>query len=144
MAFSKVVILGNLTRDPELRVIPSGLKLANFTVAINRSYTSQSGEKQTETSFVDCVAWGKTGETIAKYFQKGRQILVSGRLNQRTWQDKDTGKNRSALDIVVEEFSFVADGQKAEPKNEDERAIEQIRSVSGISDEPIDLSDIPF
>ena len=85
MAFSKVVILGNLTRDPELRATPSGLKLANFTVAINRNYTSQSGEKQTETSFIDCVAWGKTGETIAKYFQKGRQILVSGRLNQRTW-----------------------------------------------------------
>lgn len=134
MAFSKVVILGNITRDPELKTTPNGSNLANFTVAINRNYTSQSGEKQTETSFVDCVAWSKTGETIAKYFQKGRQILVSGRLNQRTWQDKDTGRNRSALDVVVEEFSFVNDGNR------------QNGSISPnkISDEPVDLSDIPF
>lgn len=134
MAFSKVVILGNITRDPELKTTPNGSNLANFTVAINRNYTSQSGEKQTETSFIDCVAWGKTGETIAKYFQKGRQILVSGRLNQRTWQDKDTGRNRSALDVVVEEFSFVNDGNR------------QNGSISPneISDESVDLSDIPF
>lgn len=134
MAFSKVIILGNITRDPELKTTPNGSNLANFTVAINRNYTSQSGEKQTETSFVDCVAWSKTGETIAKYFQKGRQILVSGRLNQRTWQDKDTGRNRSALDVVVEEFSFVNDGNR------------QNGSISPneISDEPVDLSDIPF
>ena len=134
MAFSKVVILGNITRDPELKTTPNGSNLANFTVAINRNYTSQSGENQTETSFVDCVAWGKTGETIAKYFQKGRQILVSGRLNQRTWQDKDTGRNRSALDVVVEEFSFVNDGNR------------QNGSISPneISDESVDLSDIPF
>lgn len=134
MAFSKVVILGNITRDPELKTTPNGSNLANFTVAINRNYTSQSGEKQTETSFVDCVAWSKTGETIAKYFQKGRQILVSGRLNQRTWRDKDTGRNRSALDVVVEEFSFVNDGNR------------QNGSISPneISDGPVDLSDIPF
>lgn len=136
MAFSKVVILGNLTRDPELRATPSGLKLANFTIAINRNFTNQFGEKQTETSFIDCVAWGKTGETIAKYFQKGRQILVSGRLNQRTWQDKDTGKNRSTLDVVVEEFSFVADGQKANAKYQPEDTTQ--------FDDEVDLSDIPF
>lgn len=134
MSFSKVILLGNLTRDPELKTTPNGANLANFTVAVNRNYTAQSGEKQTETAFIDCVAWGKTGETISKYFAKGRQILVSGRLNQRTWQDKDTGKNRSALDIVVEEFSFVADSQKSEPKNEN----------SPISDDSIDLSEIPF
>lgn len=134
MSFSKVILLGNLTRDPELKTTPNGANLANFTVAVNRNYTAQSGEKQTETAFIDCVAWGKTGETISKYFAKGRQILVSGRLNQRIWQDKDTGKNRSALDIVVEEFSFVADGQKSEPKNEN----------SPISDDSIDLSEIPF
>ncbi|MDO4902359.1 MAG: single-stranded DNA-binding protein [bacterium] len=134
MSFSKVILLGNLTRDPELKTTPNGANLANFTVAVNRNYTAQSGEKQTETAFIDCVAWGKTGETISKYFTKGRQILVSGRLNQRIWQDKDTGKNRSALDIVVEEFSFVADGHKAEPKNDN----------SPISGDSIDLSDIPF
>ena len=137
MAFNKVILMGNITRDPELRATTSGLKLANFTVAINRNYTSQSGEKQTETAFIDCVAWGKTGETISKYFQKGRQILVSGRLNQRTWQDKDTGKNRSALDVVVEEFNFVADGQKANAKYQPEDTAQP-------EDDEVDLSDIPF
>ena len=112
MAFNKVILMGNLTADPELRTTTTGQNVASFTIAVNRTWNNAQGERQEETSFINCTAWGKTGETIAKYVSKGRQLLVSGRLQQRTWQDKDTGKNRSALDVVVEEFSFVNDGSR--------------------------------
>ena len=88
MAFNKVILMGNLTADPELRTTPNGQNLASFTLAINRTWNSTNGERQEETSFISCTAWGKTGETISKYVSKGRQLLVSGRLQQRTWQDK--------------------------------------------------------
>ena len=136
MAFNKVILMGNLTADPELRTTPSGQNLASFTLAINRTWNNANGERQEETSFINCTAWGKTGETISKYVSKGRQLLVSGRLQQRTWQDKDTGKNRSAIDVVVEKFSFVSDGSRSS-KN-------QAEDFSALPDEPVDLSDIPF
>lgn len=140
MAFNKVILMGNLTRDPELRSTTSGSSVASFALAITRNWNNAQGERQEETSFIDCEAWGRTGETIAKYVQKGRQLLVSGRLRQDTWQDKDTGKNRSTLRVVVEEFSFVSDGNRggAAPQNGGEPTVEPI------NDDPIDLSDIPF
>lgn len=140
MAFNKVILMGNLTRDPELRSTTSGSSLASFALAITRNWNNAQGERQEETSFIDCEAWGRTGETIAKYVQKGRQLLVSGRLRQDTWQDKDTGKNRSTLRVVVEEFSFVSDGNRggSAPQTSGEPTVEPI------NDDPIDLSDIPF
>lgn len=143
MAFNKVILMGNLTADPELRTTPSGQNLASFTLAINRTWNNANGERQEETSFINCTAWGKTGETISKYVSKGRQLLVSGRLQQRTWQDKDTGKNRSAIDVVVEEFSFVSDGSRGGNSTPTAKAEEPTVS-DDFSDEPIDLSDIPF
>jgi single-strand DNA-binding protein len=143
MAFNKVVLLGNLTADPELRTTTGGQNVASFTLAINRTWNNAQGEKQEETSFINCTAWGRTGETISKYVQKGRQLLVSGRLQQRTWQDKDTGKNRSAIDVVVEEFSFVSDGNRGGSSSmPSAKSNEPV--IDDISDEPIDLSDIPF
>lgn len=143
MAFNKVILMGNLTADPETRTTPNGQNVTSFSLAINRTWNNANGERQEETSFINCTAWGKTGETIAKYVSKGRQLLVSGRLQQRTWQDKDTGKNRSAIDVVVEEFSFVSDGSRGGASSgsavpSSEPVIEEI------PDEPIDLSDIPF
>lgn len=141
MAFNKVILMGNLTRDPELRSTTSGSSVASFALAITRNWNNAQGERQEETSFIDCEAWGRTGETIAKYVQKGRQLLVSGRLRQDTWQDKYTGKNRSTLRVVVEEFSFVSDGNRggAAPQNGGTEP-----TVEPINDDPIDLSDIPF
>lgn len=144
MAFNKVVLMGNLTADPELRSTTSGQNVASFTLAINRTWNNAQGEKQEETSFINCTAWGKTGETIAKYVSKGRQLLVSGRLQQRTWQDKDTGKNRSAIDVVVEEFSFISDGNRGGASNASANSVPNEPVVEEISDDPIDLSDIPF
>jgi single-strand DNA-binding protein len=142
MAFNKVILMGNLTRDPELRSTTSGSSVTSFALAVNRTWNNAQGERQEETSFIDCEAWGRTGETIAKYVSKGRQLLVSGRLRQDTWQDKDTGKNRSTLRVVVEEFSFVSDGSRGGSSSASSSQNEPV--VDEISDDPIDLSDIPF
>lgn len=144
MAFNKVILMGNLTTDPELRTTPNGQNLASFTLAINRTWNNANGERQEETSFINCTAWGKTGETISKYVSKGRQLLVSGRLQQRTWQDKDTGKNRSAIDVIVEEFSFISDGNRGGSYAAPVTKTQEPTVSEDFSDEPIDLSDIPF
>lgn len=145
MSFNKVVLLGNLTADPEMRTTPSGQNVTSFSLAVNRVYNNAQGERQEETSFINCTAWGRTGETIAKYVAKGRQLLVSGRLQQRTWQDKDTGKNRSAIDVVVEEFSFVNDGSRGDSAGAgpSSKATKEATATE-IDDKPIDLSEIPF
>ena len=148
MAFNKVILLGNLTSDPETRTTPNGQSVTSFSLAVNRTWNDASGQRQEETSFINCTAWGQRGETIAKYVQKGRQLLVSGRLQQRSWDDKETGKKRSALDVVVEEFSFVNDGRGGDggPSSGTPAAARSGQSapVDDIDDKPIDLSEIPF
>ena len=144
MAFNKVILMGNLTADPETRTTPNGQNVTSFSLAINRTWNNANGERQEETSFINCTAWGKTGETIAKYVSKGRQLLVSGRLQQRTWQDKDTGKNRSAIDVIVEEFSFISDGNRGGSYAAPVTKTQEPTVSEDFSDEPIDLSDIPF
>ncbi|MCL2451935.1 single-stranded DNA-binding protein [Candidatus Saccharibacteria bacterium] len=150
MAFCKVILLGNLTADPETRTTPSGQSVTSFSLAINRTWNDANGERQEETSFINCTAWGARGETIAKYVSKGRQLLVSGRLQQRSWDDKDTGKKRSTIDVIVEEFSFISDGRggsnatgTTSSKSKKSEVIDEA-PVDNVSDEPIDLSDIPF
>lgn len=105
--FSKVIITGNLTRDPELRTTPNGATVCSFTVAVNRTYKDSSGTNQESVSFIDCSAWSKPGEIINQYAKKGTGILVSGRLEQRSWEDKTTGQKRSRVEIIVEEFNFL-------------------------------------
>lgn len=100
---NRIIIMGRLTRDPELRRTGSGLPVANFSVAVDRDFPSQSGEK--ETDFIDCVAWRKPAEFVTKYFTKGSLIVVSGRLQIRTWQDKDGNKRRTA-EIVADSVYF--------------------------------------
>jgi len=141
MAFNKVILLGNLTRDPETRSTGGGQSVTNFSVAVNETWVDKSGEKQERTSFIECEAWGQRGETIAKYFTKGRQILVEGRLRQDSWEDKDTGKNRSTLRVTIDSFSFVNDG-KGSGSSTSSKAGAVIDDE--ISDEPINLDDIPF
>lgn len=148
MAFNKVILLGNLTRDPETRATSGGQSVTNVSLAVNRSWTDSNGQRQEATDFIECDAWGQRGETIAKYFSKGRQILVSGRLSQQSWDDKETGKKRSTIRVVIDEFSFVNDGkgsgnnQTAAPASN--KKVEQDVAPTEIDDEPIDLSEIPF
>ncbi|MCA9320745.1 MAG: single-stranded DNA-binding protein [Planctomycetes bacterium] len=108
--FNKVLLLGNLTREPEVRYLPSGAPVCEIGLAINRVWNDQqSGEKREQVCFVDCVAYGRAGETIAKYMTKGRPIFIEGRLNYRSW-DSPEGQKRSKLDVVIENFQFLGDG----------------------------------
>ncbi|MDO4508261.1 MAG: single-stranded DNA-binding protein [Candidatus Saccharibacteria bacterium] len=104
--FSKAIIAGNLTRDPELRSTPSGASVCGFSVAVNRVYRDANGEQKEEVSYIDCTAWGKLGEMIANYAKRGSGVLISGRLSQRSWEDKNGGGKRSRVEIVVEDFNF--------------------------------------
>jgi len=106
-SFNKVILAGNLTRDPELRYTPKGTAVARFTLAVSRNWTGEDGQKKEEVSFIDVDAWGRQGEVIAQYMKKGRPFLVEGRLKQDTWEDKNTKQKQSKLKVVLESFSFI-------------------------------------
>ena len=105
--FNKVILVGNLTRDPELRYTPKGTAVARITLAVNRTWKSESGENKEEVSFVDVDVWGRQAEVISQYMKKGRPLLVEGRLKQDTWEDKNTKQKQSKLKVVLESFSFI-------------------------------------
>lgn len=110
-SYNKVILMGNLTRDPELKYLPSGSAVANIGIAVNRVYNDrQSGEKKEEVCFVDLDAFGRTAEIINEYFQKGRPILVEGRLRFQTWETDD-GQRRSKHSVMVDRFEFVGGRQ---------------------------------
>jgi len=106
-SFNKVMLLGNLTRDVEVKYLPSEQAVANFGIAVNRRFKSRDGENREEVTFVDCEAWGRTAEVMGQYLGKGRPVFIEGRLKLDTWQDKSDGSNRSKLKVVVETFQFV-------------------------------------
>ena len=106
-SYNKVLLMGNITRDIELRTLPSQNSVAQIGLAVNRKWRDQSGELKEEVTFVDCDAFGKTAENIAKFFSKGRPIFIEGRLRLDTWKDKTDGSNRSKLKVVIENFQFV-------------------------------------
>ncbi len=113
--FNKVILAGNLTRDPELRYTPKGTAIARIGLAINRTWTNETGEKKEEVTFVDVDAFGKTAEIIGQYFKKGRPILMEGRLRYETWDDKQSGQKRSKLGVVMESFQFMDSQRTGEP-----------------------------
>jgi single-strand DNA-binding protein len=143
--FNKAILMGNLTRDPETRTTPNGQSVTGFTLAVNRTWRGQDGNSQESVSYIDCVAWGKSGEVIAQYLQKGRALLVSGHLEQRSWEDKESGQKRSKVELIVEDFNFVDSRGAAtttdqpKPSKKDEDVV-----IEDIGDEPINLDDIPF
>jgi single-strand DNA-binding protein len=105
--FNKVILAGNLTRDPELRYTPKGSAIAKFGLAINRTWKTETGESREEVTFIDIDAFGKQAETIGQYLKKGRPVLVEGRLRLDQWEDKQTGQKRSRLGVVLEGFQFL-------------------------------------
>lgn len=107
MAFNKVIVQGNLTRDPEVRTLPSGSSVARLAVAVNRTFNDKDGNKKEEVTYVDVDAFGKQADTIGKFFTKGKPILIEGRLKLDNWEDKTTGEKKSRLGVVLEGFSFV-------------------------------------
>lgn len=106
MYLNKAFLFGNLTRDPELKALPSGIKVANFAIATNRTYKDKDGNKKDTTEFHNVVAFAKQAELIAQYLKKGRGIFVEGRLQTRAWDDKATGAKKYRTEVIVENFQF--------------------------------------
>ena len=115
---NKVMLMGNLTRDPELRYTANNTAICNFGLAVNRRYKGQDGQAKEDTTFVECSAWGKSGEVINQYVRKGRALFIEGRLTLDQWQDQQ-GNNRSKLKVTVESFEFLGDkGGQQQPQQQ--------------------------
>src|SRR3954464_12468689 len=106
-SFNKVILMGNLTRDPQLKYLPSQMAVVEFGLAMNRKFRTQAGEDREEVTFIDCAAFGKTGELINQYFTKGKPSFLEGRIKYDSWEDKQGGGKRSKLSVVVENFQFI-------------------------------------
>jgi len=150
--FNKVILAGNLTRDPELRYTPKGLAIAKIGLAISRKWRSEAGEMKEEVTFVDVDAFGKTAETIGQYLKKGRPILVEGRLRYETWDDKSTGAKRSKLGVVMDSFQFI-DSNRGEGEGSAPAAARPARPAAAPAapaaepvegDGPPESDDVPF
>lgn len=162
-SFNQVILMGNLTRDPEIRQTPNGQNVCSFSLALNRSYKGADGNWQEATDFIDVVAWGPLGERVAQYLSKGRPCLVNGRLQSRSWESD--GQKRSKVEVNAQDVTFLGGGgegggqggsgggyqsgsnsnsggssasKPAPSKKQDDVVIEDI------GDEPINLDDIPF
>jgi single-strand DNA-binding protein len=106
-SYNKVMLMGNLTRDPEVRYTPKGSAVADLALAVNRTYTAESGERREEVTYVDIVLWSKLAELAGQYLKKGRAVFIEGRLQMDTWEDKQTGQKRSRIKVVGENMQFV-------------------------------------
>jgi single-strand DNA-binding protein len=160
---NQVILLGNLTRDPEVRQTPSGQSVCSFSLALNRAYKAQNGEWQEATDYIDVVAWGPLGERVGQYLSKGRRALVQGRLQSRSWEQE--GQKRSKVEVLANDVTFLdgrgeggeggesggnysrgasgtsgnsAGGSSSSPSKKQDDVVDDI------GDEPINLDDIPF
>jgi single-strand DNA-binding protein len=143
---NKVFLMGNLTRDVELRHLPSDMAVANIGLAVNRRYRTKDGESREETTFIDCEAWGRTAEVMNQYLGKGRPVFIEGRLKLDQWQDRDSGQNRSKLKVVIDNFQFV-DSPGDAPASSGAPSSGGARRQSDDYDagyKPIGEDDIPF
>ena len=111
-SFNKVILMGNLTRDPELRYTPKGTAIAKIGLAVNRVWTTETGEKKEEVTFVDVDVFGRTAENVGQYMRKGSPILIDGRLRLDQWDDKQTGQKRTKLGVVAETVQFLGGGTR--------------------------------
>lgn len=147
-SINQVILMGNLTRDPELRTTTSGQNVCSFSIAVNRSWQGQDGSQQDAVDYFDITAWGKLGELVSQYMAKGRRCLIQGRLSQRSWEQE--GQKRSKVEVVASDVTFLDSGagageggapsapRSSAPKKSNDAVVEDI------SDKPIDLSEIPF
>lgn len=113
-SFNRVIIAGNLTRDVEVRYLPSGQAVAEVSLAVNEKWTSKEGEKKEVCNFIDCTLWGKTAELAGQYLAKGSSVLFEGKLKQDTWEDKESGQKRSKLKVTVDHMQFLGGGKGGE------------------------------
>ena len=143
-SFNKVILMGNLTRDPQMKFLPSQTPVAEFGLATNRHFKTQSGEEKDEVTFVDCAAFGKQAEVINQWCRKGKQLFIEGRLKFDTWDDKNGGGKRSKLSVIVENFQFVG-GREHNQNSPAPRRERPTQSELPLSDKPqFADADIPF
>jgi single-strand DNA-binding protein len=155
-SINQVILLGNLTRDPELKAIPSGQNVCSFSLAVNRSWQGSDGQTQDAVDYFDVTAWGKLGELVSQYLSKGRKCLVMGRLSQRSWEQD--GQKRSKVEVVASDVTFLdgagsdtnadrshsySDAKKPKPSTKPNAKTNDV-VIEDIDDKPIDLSEIPF
>jgi single-strand DNA-binding protein len=148
MYLNKAILIGNLTRDPELKAIASGNKVCTFSIATNRTYKDSNGVKQEKTDYHNIVVWGKTAENVATYMKKGSQILVEGRMETRSWDDAATNTKKYRTEVIADTVQFGAKGtgspsvssQATTPSNKKEEEIDTIE----YPEEQINAEDIPF
>jgi len=155
-SLNQVTLMGNLTRDPELRQTPTGQNVCSFSLALNRSYKDQSGEWQEATDYIDIVAWGPLAERVSQYLTKGRRCLVQGRLQSRSWEQD--GQKRSKVEVLANDVTFLDSrgggeeggssygGSSSEPASKPAASAKKKDDVviEDVGDEPINLDDIPF
>jgi single-strand DNA-binding protein len=161
-SLNQVTLMGNLTRDPELRQTPNGQNVTSFSLALNRAYKDQSGEWQEATDYIDCVCWGPLAERVAQYLSKGRRCLVQGRLQSRSWEQD--GAKRSKVEVLANDVTFLdsrgsgegggfdggAAASESTPSASDDKPKPSKKAkkddvvIEDIGDEPINLDDIPF
>lgn len=131
MSYCKVIMMGRLTKSPELKSTPNGLSVCRITVAINRRYKNGENAAKEETSFIDVDAFGKTAESVAKYFDRGSEVIIEGTLKQSRWEDRNTGEKRMKVSVMMERFQFGSSPKKQgnspreEPKSQPEQETEQ-------------------
>lgn len=148
MYLNKVILIGNLTRDPELKAIPSGNKVCTFGLATNRVYKDSNGVRQEKTDFHNIVVWGKTAENVAQYMKKGSQVLVEGRMETRSWDDQATNTKKYRTEVIADTIQFGSkntggsvSNTNSSPKQSEEK---EEMDVIEYPDEQINAEDIPF
>ena len=135
-SFNKVILMGNLTRDPELRYTPKGTAIAKVGLAVNRVWTNEAGEKKEDVTFVDVDIFGRTAENVGQYMRKGRPILIEGRLKLDQWDDKTTGQKRSRLGVTLEGFQFLGGGDRNEGGGSDAPPVKRAAPASPKTEAP--------
>jgi len=141
--FNKVLLMGNLTREPQLSYTPNQTAVVDFGLAVNRKWTSRDGEKKDETCFVDCRAFGRTAENINKYMSKGRPLFVEGRLTFDSWTSQD-GTKRSKHRVTVENFQFLPGGQRQNAEQTEQNTAGAGSQAEKQYPNSVDADDIPF
>lgn len=152
MYINKVILFGNLTRDPELKALPSGMNVVNFSIATNRVFRDRDGKKQEQTEFHNIVVFGKQADTVAQYMKKGSSVFIEGRLQTRSWDDKTSGEKKYRTEVIAERVQFGpkgsggASGASTSPKGEEQEQSGASGGGNGIEypKDDINPDDIPF
>lgn len=137
-SINKVIILGNITKDPEFKTLPSGSGVCNFSIATNRTYKTKDGDKKQEVEYHNIVCFGKTAENVAEYMRKGNSIYVEGRLQTRSWEDKDTGSKKYKTEILAESVQFGPRKTGAQSEeNQEEKADKELENIGSADEETV-------